>query len=435
MEDSPISRHVAKVLRIYRDSFPDLFFGELLARHLISLAPSTEPIRAIRLRSTTPSVLHLHHIEVFTQALGVSKNVAPEGVLAVSSVWPGTDYLLHEQTFLNQHGHLYGFHTLDEEHPWAVVSFPSAVPIEQIVIFNRADDYSSRARSLAVDLSFDGREWCQIYSHPAREAEFQSCLLAASAHSYSDGLSISQRFLLDTILTSLLRYDYQAAEQALQEADPEPSIRRQILIAMNEHVVNARNMQWINHGVRRTFRYWTLEEIRKYLRDAVELVQLLGSSGTKYDVCLGYGAILSLVRDHVLMPHDDDLDILICTDRSRFSDLAGFIDEVSTYLRRAGYTVDGDFVSHRHVYREGMESVDLFFGFQEGRFVSWHPGPRRLIQREEMFPPIPCSLMGVEVSIPRNPYRYIPKVYGDDWAKPQPFWNHAWEIVDYEDWF
>jgi hypothetical protein len=69
----------------------------------------------------------------------------------------------------------------------------------------------------------------------------------------------------------------------------------------------------------------------------------------------------------------------------------------------------------------------------EGNFVSWFPGPRQVIQREEVFPPIEYPLLGIDLPIPRNPFRYLAKVYGPDWADPQPLWSHKWDDSEFRD--
>ena len=435
MNETAFHAHIAKSLQICRDGFPDLYFGTLLRRDCISIANPGLSFRFIRLRSTASGVLHLKYIEVFATIEGKKRNIAPAASISVSSQWPGSESMVRARVFLKPHDAIYGFHTKDEPEPWAIVELDMRALVDCIVIHNRTDQFGPRAWSLAVDVSDDGLVWQEIYGHRKREAQFEACLRGAALLASAEDITFRQRCLLDELLVHLLRLEYREAVKRLLAERPDPDVKRQVLAGMNALVVRAQGAEWINHGIKRTFRFWSDEQKKKYLRDAVDVLSVLAASDANLEACLGYGAVLALLRDQGLMEHDDDLDIIVCARRTDFGNMAAFIDKVCTDLSAAGYLITGDFVSHRHASKDGMEPLDIFFGFQEGEFVSWLPGPRRAILRDEVFPPIECPLLGIDVSIPRNPFRYTAKVYGEDWAQPQPSWNHAWDTVAFQDWF
>ena len=60
----------------------------------------------------------------------------------------------------------YGFHTAYEDQPWWILDLGANRNIDEVVVYNRLDaDCRSRAKSLGVSLSNDGREWRPAYLH------------------------------------------------------------------------------------------------------------------------------------------------------------------------------------------------------------------------------------------------------------------------------
>ena len=62
------------------------------------------------------------------------------------------------------------------------------------------------------------------------------------------------------------------------------------------------------HGIRRTFRFWSQSE-QEIALDVLEDARAV-LAGAGYEAFLGYGALLGLVREGGLIPHDDDLDLI-----------------------------------------------------------------------------------------------------------------------------
>ena len=92
-------------------------------------------------------------------------NVALNCFTIQSSVEPG-----HEPTAFGAVDGVktgrYGFHTAYEDQPWWIVDLGSNRNIDEVVVYNRLDaDCKSRANSLGVALSNDGRDWRPAYLH------------------------------------------------------------------------------------------------------------------------------------------------------------------------------------------------------------------------------------------------------------------------------
>ncbi len=59
----------------------------------------------------------------------------------------------------------YGFHTARQKNPWWQIDLLQAVPLEEVLIFNRCDGAQQRALQLKVLLSDDGKSWTVAYQH------------------------------------------------------------------------------------------------------------------------------------------------------------------------------------------------------------------------------------------------------------------------------
>ncbi|MEZ2220776.1 hypothetical protein [Rhizobium sp. RCC_161_2] len=218
--------------------------------------------------------------------------------------------------------------------------------------------------------------------------------------------------------------DYETAQRLIYGGKVPDDFKKTIQRTVNEVYLLQRNLEWAKPGIMRTFRFWSEAEKKDYIAMASRVVGDLNKSGL--NACLGFGSVLSFVRDRDLMPHDDDLDIIVAMDQSIRSFPAA-LDAIRGRLVDMGHEVSGDFLGHCHVVVAGDIVVDVFAGIAEDEYVTWFPGPRRAIKRSDVYAPIEARFLGVESLFPKNPYRYLELIYGHDWEKPKPLWNHIWD--------
>lgn len=211
----------------------------------------------------------------------------------------------------------------------------------------------------------------------------------------------------------------------------EPDLQRVMRSRFSKAMLWQIQREWTGHGINRTFRFWTSEQKVGYLKFTVEVCNALRD---RYDASLGYGTVLSIVRDNDLIPHDDDLDIIVCVPKESVVTYKQTLEEIQGYLSDKGFALRGDYLAHRHV-GNGKFLLDVFLGLQEGEHVSWHPGPRGKILRSDVFPVRNAELYGIECPIPADPERYLEHVYGSDWRTPSPGWTHDFNPAKYSDWF
>jgi hypothetical protein len=428
-----IPEYVAHTAQLCRDIAPDLCFGEADDHNRIIFKNLQINSRFVRVSGARPGVLHLKWIEVYAQQDRQVTNVAPQGSVSTSSAKPGSEGMIASGRFLQAHSGSFGFHTKTEERPWVCVDLGSAMDLRSIVLVNRADRWASRSAKLDVETSLDGVNWQQIYTHEEAERQLLEVLTRRRNHC-DNGLDMPLQQMIDNVIVRALAADYDEANSLLKSTPGYgPETRNQVAHAVTAHVLARRKLEWTNHSVKRTFRYWTDEQKQDYLRFANRLAEEIIALG--YDSCIGYGGVLSMVRDRDLIQHDDDLDLIVSMPRQSFSTIGEGLEDLSGKLRDRGYKVGGDYATHRHVSDPSNRAVDLFVGFEEGDFVSWFPGPRRELRKSDVFPGILCSLVGVQCLLPRNPFRYVEAVYGPEWMVPISRWNHTWDRAVYSDWF
>ena len=232
------------------------------------------------------------------------------------------------------------------------------------------------------------------------------------------------------LLATLARSDHAGAKQLLDAPALAPW-RSAIRQGFNQHWLGHWQRWWSGHGVTRPFRYWSADEARTYLERALELLADLRTLSP--DVCFGFGFVLAHVRDGQLIPHDDDLDLIIGFDHASTPTLSLGLAQVETHLRALGYQVQGDHFSHRWVFKPGWNAVDVFVGLREADGISWFPSARKNLAADDVFPPIEVDLLGQRCPVPRNPIRYLDRTYGPRWREPDADFRHPWDRGQFAD--
>lgn len=251
---------------------------------------------------------------------------------------------------------------------------------------------------------------------------------SASAFGWKDDDEVR---LFLSIFDLVLQKKYQDAKMELRGQKPSEALHSKITDAMNWLILPKRKMEWTAHGVRRSFRFWKDEEKVRYLKFVQDVITDLRPLSEM--VALGFGSVLSFVREGDLLEHDDDLDIIIAFDRSQANTIRDGLRVVSEYLVPLGYECSGKFFSHWHVKKGGLR-VDVFVGIvDEGDRIGWFPAPRGNLHVSDIFPASMGRLYGVDCDLPREPEIYLEKVYGKNWRCPEPYFKHKRDRSEYSD--
>lgn len=316
-----------------------------------------------------------------------------------------------------------------DDPPWLELSFGHPIAISAVRLRNATGQASVSAREITLTVTADdGRS--VIYNGVERAAEVQECLSILAADPKYAEASDQVLPLLPAAGHTLIG-DYRAARIALEKAAPSESDFELYKAVINDTVLNNRSREWTIHGAKRSFRFWSQQEKVEYVELAARLAAELKELTPK--VCFGFGAALATVRDGDLIPHDDDLDLIVGFEDSTAASLSQGLRRVERFLRNRGWTVSGRHTAHRQAEIDGSNPVDIFVGIFEGDTISWYPGKRGSLDRKTMYPTSEGTLLGVTCPLPRNPLIYLERVYGPGWRHPDPTFKHAWDHASYVD--
>jgi hypothetical protein len=413
-------RAVDDLLRVAATRFADL--GYLGPDGVLDLPLELERVLSIRLQLPAGHALHLQSIGIDAEGVDDIAEVAQVRASSsdddVGAFDPARLFDIERPT-----GTL--IHTRADHPAWCEVSFSRSLTVSRLRVRNVSGETARGARGLKI-LARTRWRTRTIYDGAARLREWRKLVARARTVAQPDEVA---RALLD-VLDLTVRGEYARAHRLLAGIADEQR-RRWLRAALNVELLPSRGLEWTAHGPKRPFRSWSAAEQAEYVRDSAMVVEALRSLSP--NACFGFGSVLSVVRDRALIPHDDDLDIIIAFEPGQAATLADALRLVEEHLRPMGYEVTGEFAAHRHVGRPGRKSVDVFVGIFEGPVISWYPGARGGLTREIVFPPGSADLLGVPCPIPAQPETYLERLYGAGWRVPDPYFSHAWNLSEYAD--
>jgi hypothetical protein len=417
----PVEELVQAFAKTTDELFPDLRYLEPSGELHIPL--SSDPVRGLRVQLPGNQMMLLHSIRVDTEddidlireSTCTSSSTTGESLLGLL-LDPDPD-----------HGP--AVHTKKEASPWVEVVFDRPITISKVVLRNCDSWRAGNSTGIQVLTCPEAGEWTTAYDGGQRELELRLALGGGLRHRPEWSHPHEQGLV--TALIHVAVGAYQEARKLIGGAGWISAEETKVLrTAVSKHLLFRRKVEWTIHGVKRSFRFWTDEERRAYLDFTCEVIEDLKDLTSH--ACLGFGAVLALVRDGTFIPHDDDLDVLVAFEPHEATTLAEGLERISEFLRGRGYAVSGNHVAHVWV-RKGLHTIDVFAGLFEGDTVSWYPGNRGSLTRDMMFPPTSAPLLGRECLIPRNPLLYLEAVYGPGWRVPDSGFRHNWTPTAYGD--
>ncbi|WP_131801335.1 discoidin domain-containing protein [Methylorubrum populi] len=432
-QDSRISSLFQKVGDAFHVAAPYVFFGGMNNRHL-HIAKRLRA-RYIRLALSGVTCLHLHRITISDESgpleLGCESITASSYYAADErSECDRLDIITERARSLIGHGDHDGLHTNIEIDPYIIVDLKEIRELFGIKIENRGDYYACRNWGLVLYTSLDGTSWDKAYDHRITSRNVFDVFLHGAENTTDQVFASFIKFYIE-IASCFFESGEIQTDNVINHCDRNGWSIKTVFSEINRHLLQNFGRSIGAHGFKRNFEYWLEEEKATYLKECLVIIEALKPKIV--DACLGYGAVLSYVRDGQLISHDDDIDIIVSVDRSDCSSLNSAIDAVQYHLRGKDILAFGDFFGHRKVQTSSGNIVDIFIGLREGEFVSFFPGPRKVIRHESIFPPLHGLLHGVRVPLPRDCLTYLGKVYGTAWRQPDPGFSHDWSGRGFED--
>jgi len=406
------------------NSVASLLFGGDKWRTLS--VPVAEDIQYIRLSLPTKSALHVLGIDLELENSALCEDVD----ITASSLYEAA----HNSQETASLSLKKGIHTCADDAPWIQLDLGQTQPVRAIRIDNRHDLHARRNWSLLVETSADGQAWTLLHDHLAYGHALKTYL-----NNYVESIADAAIKRSLTVYVDLI-YCVFAAKPMSRKIIADIAAKHGVSkedAAILEHFLNTEvfyhfQHEVTSHGNHRSFRFWTEPEIKDYLTRSIDVSAKLQEL-TPY-TCMGYGGVLAYVRDGGLIPHDDDLDILVAFPKSdNIPTIKVALQKVEAFLREEGFQVSGNMLSHRWIKVTENKNIDVFVGLIEDGFASFFPGPRKSILADHMFPPIHVSMYDIDLTIPRNPFHYLEQVYGKHWRKPEPGFAHIWAVDHFVD--
>ncbi len=426
----PIKRHFTNAVSLINDWAPGLYFG---AKDRFSVAVAFDkPLRWIRIGLRAELPLHLPRLAVYREDLQIS--VDPARVVA-SSYYDHRGEDLHQLNLrraadMLSNTPVIGMHTEIEPEPWIEIDLGEAMSNISLRVWNRTDEWAWRNWALIVAGSVDAVRWERHYDHLELAKSVETLFRNARLNN-EDPLAVAVYAFVEEACFSFLKTGSIDGDRLFSLAGKFNLPWHQCISNLNELFFRRFAREIGAHGLTKTFFYWEEEEKHWYLNATNNIISVMQEFTP--DACLGFGGVLSYVRSGELIPHDDDLDIIIAVESQEYPTIPLALAAVEKFLRDRGFDVSGDFPSHRWIKIGNNINVDVFVGLKEGEFVSFFPGPRCSLKLDEIFPPMKVFMHDVQVLIPLNPFSYLEKIYGKSWRIPDRAFEHRWHKADFSD--
>jgi hypothetical protein len=320
-------------------------------------------------------------------------------------------------------------HTDRQDDPsWIELILAEPTLLSDVRVRNVGTRLASRVAGIRVLAGAQGSELVSLYDAAAELVQLESFL--------RDEVDPESEPLLTDLIPTLLHVfsgHYGKSRRAFRmvRTNLSPNELRDFRSVVSTEILQPRSLEWTVHGPRRSFRFWSVEEKRRYIEFTVDVAEDL--RGLTDNVAFGFGAVLAVVRDGDLIPHDDDLDLIVGFEPHEAQTLPQALELLESFLIQRGYVVGGDFFAHRHVHKPGFKKLDVFVGLFEGDTVSWFPGTRGALARDTMFPTSTGTILEVDVPLPADPSRYLETIYGPGWKTPDPGFTHSWSKRNFVD--
>jgi LicD family len=426
-------------------------------------------VRGIRIaipEDGSQSVLNLTRMELYDPEGRIS--LAPRGVETTQSSVYNDDARFGPGNLLRGKD----IHTKPENAPWWQATLQHETPITRIRLFNRGDYWGLRARRIRIELLVEN-SWLCVHCHNNGENLF-SILQACSAITGPLRLEGSPRQIRATLLENISRklltteaslhhipwrkiiplVDLWGSGQLTEHETtllaawmtqtdglhpllpiagklqtPESILRLQDRINALAQIHQLGQYIITRHGIHHSY---LMQHKNLFLDGAEKLIQTL--QGMQYQPMLAYGTLLGAVRNQSLIPHDDDMDLILACRATDRPAVEREMTALAGQLQAIGYRVVQLLPESLN-----MRAYDGSIGVEFDIFPCWRSNDNeiflhmekmniRAIPENIVHPPGTVTLHGRSMPAPADPTAFLTERYGPSWTTPDQFFEWPWPL-------
>ncbi len=304
---------------------------------------------------------------------------------------------------------------------WAKVPFPQQRLTR--LSLERFARFQPLATNLRIILETDKGETVVVYDKFAREAALRKSMAPQAQKVKAPRVfKLIMPALLDcmNIRLDATRRTFSHIRRKLSE-----DFFADFGLSLNKKMLSKRHLEFGQHGVSHSFRYWNDTEKKSIVDSYSVLVKAYKKAG--FDTVCCFGFLLGLVREGDLISHDDDIDLLVFNYDTKVSNLH-IMTLISGIAAQAGFTVIKISFNHRFARLKTKNNMDLdiFICNVEDNKCFVHPSRSPHTHKDTIFPIKRRLVFNKNLPFPHNPEALLSDIYGDDWRVPTPYFLHNW---------
>jgi hypothetical protein len=190
-----------------------------------------------------------------------------------------------------------------------------------------------------------------------------------------------------------------------------------VITAINRQWLAPRQLELTQHGLQRTFRFWSQQEKQQAMAITTEALQRWQAAGIP---CFHtFGTLLGLVREGDLLAHDDDIDAVAVVPVAAGETPEQAVAALEQRLHALGHQTAGTYRFHRHVEHRGFW-FDLSVATACGEEVTFWGTKIWTTTQRQVLPVQITTVAGLMGVLPKDAEHVVEGIYGGGWRTPRP---------------
>ncbi len=396
--------------------YPSLNF---LKNGIIPVHIEANNLKQLRIYNTEKQFLHFRGIELWKSGTLMYDENLPSYQVTVGKNYKDSSMDFSFGNIVNP----YMIHTVSEiGYNYAEITFDSPIDIDKIVIYPRLNRNTYiRANCIAIDIADNDYKQITVFSYQQEIWKTADMITNDLLNNIcSIYFSSKQIKIVAFILLSVINESFYEIKNSLlllgQTGIDSFSVKK----FFNDKILKKKSKQFnMNWGCQYTFNLWSEDEKRNYIKTTLDVIELLRPISD--NIFYAYGTLLGFIREPSgFIPYDSDIDIIVVAKRKEYPTYLDLANAIRKILEEKGASIPHFSSNDFHVIFNNSKRFDIFFRFEEedGK-IFLHPKLKNVYMTiNECYPNIYIDILGYKCPIPKNPFIFLDKVYGNDWRIP-----------------